>query len=149
MRDWRESRLEWDVESPPETLSHLRRGELDRDASGVSDSSTTQGQKMSPPSSVVSRESTQGTASSSSTSHTTIHSRATTSSAVHGIEIIDVDSVPTTSLRKESLKRKVNAGDSDDEIEIIEGPVVTRVATSSKRQKIVKVPAGKTKAKKK
>ena len=145
IRDWRESRLEWDIETSTETMFHLK-GELDPDASGISD--TAQGQRTSPPSSVVS-----GTASSSSMrqqqspSHTT-HSRAT-NSTVHEIEIIDVDSVPTTSLRKESLKRKVVAGDSDDEIEIIEGPVVTRVATSSKRQKIVKVPAGKTKAKKK
>ena len=150
IRDWRESRLEWDIEASPETLFGLR--ELDPDASGISDGLTTaQGQRTSPPSSVVSRGSTQGTASSSmrqqSPSHT-IHSR-TTNSAVQEIEIIDVDSVPTTSLRKESSKRKVIAGDSDDEIEIIEGPVVTRVATSSKRQKIVKTPAGKTKAKKK
>jgi hypothetical protein len=44
------------------------------------------------------------------------------------------------------VKRKVITGDSDDEIEIIEGPVLTRVA---KRQKVVKIPAGKTKARKK
>ena len=148
IRDWRESRLEWDIEPSTDTLFSLR-GELDHDASGISDgclTTTAQGQRTSPPSSVVS-----GTASSLSSmrqqqspSHT-IHSRATNST----VEIIDVDSVPTTSLRKESLKRKAIAGDSDDEIEIIEGPVVTRVATSSKRQKIVKIPAGKTKPKKK
>ena len=150
IRDWRESRLEWDIETSTETMFRLK-GELDPDASGISDSltATAHGQRTSPPSSVVS-----GTASSSSSSrqqqspsHTT-QSR-TTNSTVHEIEIIDVDSVPTTSLRKESSKRKVVEGDSDDEIEIIEGPIVTRVATSSKRQKIVKVPAGKTKAKKK
>ena len=149
IRDWRESRLEWEVETSPETMFRFK-GELDQDAPGISDGLTTtaQGQRTSPPSSVVS-----GTASSSSMrqqlspSHT-IHSRAT-NSTVHEIEIIDVDSVPTTSLMKESLKRKAVAGDSDDEIEIIEGPVVTRVATGSKRQKIVKIPAGKTKAKKK
>lgn len=148
IRDWRESRLEWDVEPSPETMFRLK-GELDHDASGIPDglNTTAQGQRTSPPSSVAS-----GTASSSSMrqqqspSHT-IHSRAT-NSTVHEIEIIDVDSVPTTSLRKESLKRKAVASDSDDEIEIIEGPVVTRVATTSKRQKVVKIPAGKTKAKK-
>jgi mediator of RNA polymerase II transcription subunit 12 len=148
IRDWRESRLEWDIETSTETMFRLK-VELDPDASGISDGlsvTAPQGQRTSPSSSVVS-----GTGSSlsmrQSPSHT-IQSR-TTNSTVQDIEIIDVDSVPTTSLRKESLKRKVVAGDSDDEIEIIEGPVVTRVATSSKRQKIVKVPAGKTKAKKK
>jgi hypothetical protein len=140
--------LEWDIETSTETMFRLK-VELDPDASGISDGlsvTAPQGQRTSPSSSVVS-----GTGSSlsmrQSPSHT-IQSR-TTNSTVQDIEIIDVDSVPTTSLRKESLKRKVVAGDSDDEIEIIEGPVVTRVATSSKRQKIVKVPAGKTKAKKK
>ena len=153
IRDWRESRLEWDIETSTETMFHIK-GELDPDALGISDGLTTtaQGQRASPASSVVS-----GTASSSSSSSSmqqqqspshTIHSR-TTNSTVHEIEIIDVDSVPTTSLRKESLKRKAVVGDSDDEIEIIEGPVATRVATSSKRQKIVKIPAGKTKAMKK
>jgi len=149
IRDWRESRLEWDIETSTETMFRLK-GESDPDASGISDSLTVsaQGQRTSTPSSVVS-----GTASSlsmrqqQSPSHT-IQSR-TSNSTVHDIEIIDVDSVPTTSFRKESLKRKVVAGDSDDEIEIIEGPVVTRVATSSKRQKIVKAPTGKTKVKKK
>lgn len=148
-RDWRETRLEWDTEPSPETLFRSR-GELDP---VLSDSlNATHGQRISPPSSVISRESTQGTVSSSSTrqqhspSHT-IHSR-TTNSSIH--EIIDVDSVPTTlSVKKESGKRKTIAAESDDEIEIIEGPVVTHVATSSKRQKIVKLPAGKTKAKKK
>jgi len=148
-RDWREMRLEWDYEPSPETLFRLR-GELDHDAPVLSDNlNTVQGQRISPPSSVVSRGSTQGTMSSSmrqqSPSHTT-HSRAT-NSTVH--EIIDVDSVPTTSSRKGSVKRKTVATVSDDEIEIIEGPVVTRVATSSKRQKSVKLPAGKTKARKK
>jgi mediator of RNA polymerase II transcription subunit 12 len=145
IRDWRESRLEWDVEPSTDPLFRIK-GELDQDASGISDGLTiAQSQRTSPPST--------GTASSSSMrqqqspSHTT-HSRAT-NSTVHEIEIIDVDNVPTTSMRKESVKRKVIAGDSDDEIEIIEGPVVTRVASSSKRQKIVKIPAGKTKAKKK
>ena len=148
IRDWRESRLEWDIETSTETMFRLK-VELDPDAPGISDALPTTAQgRTSPPSSVVS-----GTASSSSMrqqqspSHT-IQSR-TSNSTVHEIEIIDVDSVPTTSLRKESLKRKALTGDSDDEIEIIEGPVVTRVATSSKRQKIVKVPVGKTKAKKK
>lgn len=153
IRDWRESRLEWDIEPSPETLFRLR-GELDHDASGISDGLTTaQGQRTSPPSSVVSRGSTQGTASSSmrqqSPSHTIHSGSRTTNSAVHEIEIIDVDSVPSTSMKKESSKRKAIEGNSDDEIEIIEGPVTTRVATSSKRQKIVKIPAGKTKARKK
>lgn len=147
-RDWRETRLEWNVEPSPEPLSHLR-GELDHDAPVLSDSlNTVQGQRTSPSSSVVSRGSTQSSSmrQQQSPSHT-IHSR-TTNSTVH--EIIDVDSVPTTSsLRKDSVKRKTIAADSDDEIEIIEGPVVTRVATSSKRQKSVKLPAGKARAKKK
>jgi mediator of RNA polymerase II transcription subunit 12, fungi type len=141
IRDWRESRLEWDIEPSTETLFRLN-GDSDHDASGISDGLTTvQGQRTSPPSS--------GTASSSSSSSTQQQQSPSHTTHSSEIEIIDVDSVPTTSLRNESLKRKVTAGDSDDEIEIIEGPVVTRVATSSKRQKIVKVPAGKTKAKKK
>jgi mediator of RNA polymerase II transcription subunit 12 len=146
IRDWRESRLEWDVEPSPEALFPLR-GELKHDASGISDglTATVQGQRTSTPSSAVSRGSTQGTATSSSMRQQQQQSPSH-NSAVQEVEIIDVDSVPTTSLRKESMKRKANVGDSDDEIEIIEGPVVTRVA---KRQKIVKIPAGKTKAKKK
>ena len=145
IRDWRETRLECDVEPSSETSFHLK-GELDHDTSGIPDGLTTgQGQRTSPSSSVVSRGSTQGTVSSSMRQHSP-HSRATNSTTVH--EIIDVDSVPTTSsLRKESVKRKVVTGDSDDEIEIIEGPV--QVANSSKRQKIVKIPAAKTKARKK
>ena len=140
IRDWRESRLEWDIEPSTETLFGLK-GELDHDASGISDGLTTvQGQRTSPPSS--------GTASSSSSSSTRQQQSPSHTADSIEIEIIDVDSVPTTSLRKESLKRKVTASESDDEIEIIEGPV-NRVATSSKRQKVVKVPAGKTKAKKK
>lgn len=149
-RDWRESRLACDIEPSPETLFRLR-GELDHDTSGLSDRlNITQGQKTSSPSSVVSRGSTQGTVPSSTRQQSpghTIHSRATNSTVY---EIIDVDSVPTTSsFRKESMKRKVVAADSDDEIEIIEGPTVARVTNNSKRQKIVKVPAGKTKARKK
>jgi mediator of RNA polymerase II transcription subunit 12 len=146
IRDWRESRLEWDVEPSPEALFPLR-GELKHDASGISDglTATVQGQRTSTPSSAVSRGSTQGTATSSSMRQQQQQSPSH-NSAVQEVEIIDVDSVPTTSLRKESMKRKAIAGDSDDEIEIIEGPVVTRVP---KRQKIVKIPAGKTKAKKK
>ena len=148
-RDWRETRLECDIEPSPETLFRLK-GELENDTPGLSDSlNTAQGQRTSPPSSVISRGSTQGTASSmrqQSPAHT-INSRAT-NSTVH--EIIDVDNDPTTSsLRKEPGKRKIMAADSDNEIEIIEGPVATRLATGSKRQKIVKIPAGKTKVKKK
>ena len=148
-RDWRETRLEWDVEPSSETLFRLK-GQLDHDASGISDGLTNAQRRTSPPSSVVSRGSTQGTGSSSmrqqSPGHTA-HSRAT-NSTVH--EIIDVDSIATTSsLRKESVKRKVIAGDSDDEIEIIEGPIVTHLANSSKRQKNVKMSAAKTKPRKK
>ncbi|KAF8160920.1 hypothetical protein B0H34DRAFT_795767 [Crassisporium funariophilum] len=148
-RDWRETRLEWETEPSPETVFRLR-GELDLDALLPSDSASVgQGLRTSPASSIISRGSTQGTASSlrHQSPSQTIHSKATNSA----IEVIDVDNMPTssTSTRKESTKRKAASGaDSDDEIEIIEGPVTIR-PPSSKKPKIDKPTAAKTRARKK
>ncbi|KAF8972899.1 hypothetical protein BDZ97DRAFT_2053658 [Flammula alnicola] len=148
IRDWRETR--WSSELSQET-NNRHRGEFNADALFASDPSKAQSSRASPTSSIVSRSSTQGTASSLRQQHQqqspsqTIHSRPS-NSTVH--DVIDVDMMPTTS---SSTKRKAAAAAiSDDEIEIIEGPVVGRPSQSAKKQKASKAPAAaKTRARKK
>jgi len=103
---------------------------------------TQQASRTSPASSAVSHSS----ASSLRQQHRSpTHSRAT-NSTVH--EVIDVDSIPSTSsVSKPRAKRKAAAVSSDDEVEIIEGPAMA--SESSKRHKGSKAPpAAKSKAKK-
>jgi len=141
-RDWRETRLEMDRELSPDTIARRRR-DLDPEAL-VSEGlgKTQQASRTSPASSAVSHSS----ASSLRQQHRSpTHSRAT-NSTVH--EVIDVDSIPSTSsVSKPHAKRKAAAVSSDDEVEIIEGPAMA--SESSKRHKGGKAPpAAKSKAKK-
>lgn len=147
-RDWRETRR--GPQSTSETFGHSR-AEYDVEMLLPSDTGKMQqGSRASPASSTVSRSSTQGTGSSlrqKQSPSQTIHSRAST---VH--EVIDVDSMATGSSSakgKDSMKRKT-APVSDDEIEIIEGPVASRSGQTAKKQKAAKAPAAtKTRARKK
>ncbi|CAA7259196.1 unnamed protein product [Cyclocybe aegerita] len=142
-RDFRETRGDWDRELSPDTLSRIR-GELDPEALAVHEvSSKGQGMRTSPASSVISRSSA-SSGRRQQQHRSPSQTRASTSTA-H--DVIDVDSIPTNSSTRGTTKRKA-AAVSDDEVEIVEGPV--RATGSSKRQKASKAPtANKTKARKK
>ncbi|KDR75321.1 hypothetical protein GALMADRAFT_249351 [Galerina marginata CBS 339.88] len=151
IRDWRETRLE--SKPSPDTIARLR-GE-DSDAL-VGDASNPQALRASPTSSTISRSSTQATTSSGLRQHQphspsqTVQSQRS-NSTLH--EVIDVDSLPMTgtSKGKETMKRKATAAAiSDDEVEIIAGPVPGRSTVAAKKQKANKGPAEKsTRARKK
>ncbi|KAF8875798.1 hypothetical protein CPB84DRAFT_1853156 [Gymnopilus junonius] len=134
IRDWRESRL--DFEPSLEAISHQKH-ELAHDALMITGNS--QALRASPSSSVISRSSTtlSGLRQQQQSPALTIHNRP---SVVR--EVVDMDTLPGTSMKgKESIKRKMTSmAVSDDEVEIIEGPVVTRT-TSVKKQKGSKAPA--------
>lgn len=153
IRDWRETRLE--SELPREAATRLRT-ELDSEAMLSVDPHNLQALRASPTPSIVSRSSTQATSSSlhqQQSPSQTSRSRNSNSTTVH--EVIDVDNLSATgssSLKgHESMKRKAStAAISDDEIEIIEGPVISRSTGSTKKQKAGKAPvAGKTRPRKK
>lgn len=139
IRDWRESRLDFEPFRDP--ISRQKH-ELDHEALMIMDTSNSQASRASPSSSVMSRSSTtlSGLRQHQQSPALTIQSRP---SVVH--EVIDVDSIPAggTSIKgKESMKRKVASMTvSDDEVELIEGPVVTRSMVNVKRQKAGKAPA--------
>jgi mediator of RNA polymerase II transcription subunit 12 len=138
IRDWRETR--WDTELIPDSAHRLRH-ELDGDMMHISDLSKAQALRASPTSSVISHSSTQGTSSSLRQQHQqTPNTRH--SSSTH--DVIDVDSLPTTSSTKGkgSMKRKAAAAISDDdEVEIIEGPVAIDSSHIPKKHKAGKAPA--------
>ena len=140
VRDWRETR--WDTE-PLSAATICLRSEYETDALAGSESSRAHTLRASPSSSVISRSSTQATGLS--------RQQPSPAQAVHSRpEVIDVDvmQVSSTSVKgKETMKRKASAVTiSDDEIEIIEGPVVAR----TKKQKAGKAPAvGKSRGRKK
>jgi len=136
MRDWYETRVALEPTLPPDFIlarpyGEHRFQEFDVDV------------KPSPSSSGGdSRPSTQLSKRVASPGHS-----AGTTSTTH--DIIDVDSIPTTSsTRREPTNRKRKQESvSDDEIEIMEGPYPGRPGgSSSKKQKTT---AGKTRASKK
>lgn len=150
IRDWRETR--WDTEPSSEATSRLR-GEYELEALAGSESSRAHTLRASPSSSVISRSSTQGTGPSrqQQSPSQTVHSRPS-NSTIH--EVIDVDIVQvslTSGKGKETMKRKSSTVTiTDDEIEIIEGPVTARKNTGTKKQKTGKGPVtGKTRGRKK
>lgn len=140
IRDWRETR--WDTEPLSEATIRLR-SEYEAEVLAGSESSKAHTLRSSPSSSVISHSSTQATGPS--------RQQASPSQAVRSRpEVIDVDvvQVSSTSVKgKETMKRKASAVTiSDDEIEIIEGPVIAR----TKKQKAGKAPAaGKSRGRKK
>ncbi|KAF8876501.1 hypothetical protein BD779DRAFT_1560397 [Infundibulicybe gibba] len=123
-RDWRETRLNFESES---TFGNSTRA-ADSEA-GESyypgllrgDKRTTP--KVSPASSVVSRSSARGSANSMRTSPNQSALNRLTASTVS--EILEVESIATASSSKQGSgsKRKSAPTASDDEIEIIEGPL--------------------------
>lgn len=122
-RDWRETRRDVleHADVTHDTVHGPRHHEL-REMHIVVDA--TGKMRASPTSSVVSRGSTQGTGSSLRQAHHQFQSPLQgTSSGMH--EIIDVDSMQIPEKRKAG-------GVSDDDIEIVEGPVPV-----SKKQKVV------------
>jgi len=149
-RDWRETR--WEMESLSEATSRLR-NEYDLEVFAGSESSRAHTLRASPSSSVVSRSSTQGTGPSRQQQSPSqmIHSRPS-NPTIH--EVIEVGTMQVSSISgngKETMKRKSSMVTiSDDEIEIIEGPVTTRRNTGTKKLKTGKAPAaGKTRGRKK
>jgi mediator of RNA polymerase II transcription subunit 12 len=144
IRDWRETR--WDTEPLSEATIRLR-SEYESEALAGSESSKAHTLRASPSSSVISHSSTQATGQS--------RQQPSPSQAVRSRpEVIDVDvvQVSSTSVKgKETMKRKASAVTiSDDEIEIIEGPVIAHTNASTKKQKAGKVPAaGKSRGRKK
>ncbi|KIM45096.1 hypothetical protein M413DRAFT_441761 [Hebeloma cylindrosporum] len=144
IRDWRETR--WDTEPLSEATIRLR-SEHESGAFAGSESSTAHTLRASPSSSVISHSSTQATGSS--------RQQPSPAQAVRSRpEVIDLDVVQVSSgsvKGKETMKRKASAMTiSDDEIEIIEGPVIVRTNTTTKKQKAGKAPAaGKSRGRKK
>lgn len=140
IRDWRESRME--SEPSLEVIGNLK-AELDPEHLAGIDSNTIQGlNRASPTSSVISRSSTQATMSSLRQQQSPSQSSLgrTSNSGMH--EVIDVDSLPASSIaEKETTKRKASSTVSDDEIEIIEGPFTLRSQSgSAKKHKATKAP---------
>lgn len=150
-RDWRETRVELDANVMAIPTVGRQGGEMDFDASGTSlqssilrpDKRTTP--RGSPASSVVSRTSARGSVGSAKQSPGQGSNHRQSNSTIS--DTIDVDSVTTNSSNRPSgNKRKAAAAIavSDDEIEIIEGPVPARINKKPK----VKAPT-KARAKKK
>lgn len=130
-RDWRETRR--DTESLSEATIRFR-SEYESEALAGSESSKAHTLRASPSSSAVSHSSAQASGPS--------RQQSSPSQAVRSRpEVIDVDvvQVSSTSVKgKETMKRKASTVTiSDDEIEIIEGPVIAR----TKKQKAGKAPA--------
>ncbi|KAF8995454.1 hypothetical protein BDQ17DRAFT_1430355 [Cyathus striatus] len=117
-RDWRETRVDPDSVSLPSSRSEMSQeisghSTFKRERRGVP--------RGSPTSSVISRPSALGSSVRRSPTQAS-HSHASNSTVS---EIIDVDSLSNATSRKDSSKRKaaVVVTISDDEIEIVEGPV--------------------------
>ncbi|KAF5386158.1 hypothetical protein D9615_002361 [Tricholomella constricta] len=146
-RDWRETRVELEVDVMTVVSGGHPRGELDPNTGGAfyagprPEKRTTP--RGSPSSSVMSRSSAHGSGSvRHSPQSATKHSNSTIG------DVIDVDSITTVhSKRPLANKRKISTAItvSDDEIEIIEGPVAR--SNTNKRFKVK--PSTKAKAKKK
>ncbi|TFK74611.1 hypothetical protein BDN72DRAFT_955610 [Pluteus cervinus] len=161
-RDWRETRIELDISTLSVGTSTNRMDE-DHDGIGGSDvsmagipySSTgikSTGEKRppsrgSPASSVVSRSSARNAGSSMRFSPSHRMSVSTMSS-----EVIDVDAIGTANsgggARTAEKRKATGSAASDDEIEIIEGPVTARPTQPAAKKQKVRA-ATKTKAKKK
>ncbi|KAF8070344.1 hypothetical protein FPV67DRAFT_1413891 [Lyophyllum atratum] len=149
-RDWRETRVELEADAITGPSHGRPRNELNQEAGGIYHSGPIEQRRTnsrgSPASSVVSRSSARGSASSvrqSPQGPINRHSNSTIS------DTIDVDSVTTiTSKRIPANKRKASTAItvSDDEIEIIEGPVPVR--TNANKKSRAKPPT-KAKSKKK
>lgn len=140
MRDWRETRLEWEEELSPDMLARVK-SEMNTDvlaAEGVDKAL----RGDSPASSVVSRLSTSNQKPHQSPAQIR-------QSDVTGLRVIDVDNEEGITFKSgPSGKRKAAAAMSDEEIELIEGPVqVVPGATSStlKKQKANKAAATRAK----
>jgi mediator of RNA polymerase II transcription subunit 12, fungi type len=128
-RDWWETRISLDAKLLPGTPADRVGGEVDQEVGGiVGNPGTSNERRMTPrgsPSSVVSRSSARGSTASirQSPAQGLVHRRSSSTTS----DVIDVDSITTTVLsskRGSSNKRKVAAITvSDDEIEIIEGPL--------------------------
>lgn len=148
IRDWRETRLE--MEQSSDSLARLRSDFFPEGLTTTDHSNHGQGSKASPTSSVISRTSTQATSSSLRQHQSPQNNRST--STIH--DIIDVDSLPSTtnssSMKgKGAMKRKAMASTSDDDIEIVEGPVLNTSGMGSKKPKASKAPvSNKPKVKK-
>jgi len=149
-RDWRETRLELDVEASTVASTGRVKSETDHEMGGVS-SYVGQGRaerrstpRASPASSILSRSSAHGSVVSLRRSPGQASLNRLSNSTVS--EAIDMDSITTaSSSKKVSSKRKVATAVSDDEIEIIEG----RIASGSASAKKPKARAStKTRAKK-
>jgi len=149
-RGWRETRIELETEVLTGHPTIRMKGEIDYEAGGITGNpGNSKEKRITPrgsPSSVVSRSSARGSTTSMRQSPlpglTHKGSNSTTS------DVIDLDNIPTATLpstRESSNKRKAGTITvSDDEIEVIEGPLP---AQGLKRTK-AKAPT-KTRGKKK
>jgi mediator of RNA polymerase II transcription subunit 12 len=151
-RDWRETRVELEPELLSGNPMGRLRGQLDQESSGSGilmggvGSEKRSTPRGSPASSVVSRSSARGSNASMRQSPGQISAHKRSNSSI--TEPIDVDSIPTTSSTKRApSKRKAAAvSNSDDEVEIVDGPHPMR-PTAAKKPKMKA--AAKTRAKKK
>jgi len=141
-RDWRETRIELD------DMSLLSGGRTKGEAEECMPSSSNQGRnerratsRVSPAASVRSRASANASGSLRQSPAQVSLNRLSTSTAS---EPIDIDSIPTTdSLTRNTSKRKL-ASVSDDDVEIIEGPIPAPPRTTKKtKPKVSTKPRGK------
>ncbi|PPQ98440.1 hypothetical protein CVT24_004119 [Panaeolus cyanescens] len=132
IRDWRETRVQREPEIEPDVLS------IEGDGDAGHDGGVVRPMRSVSSSSTISRSSA-GTATSRQQRPSPAHTRTSMQ------EFIDVDSISTTTTSssvkaRDASKRKASVAEmSDDEVEIVEGPV-TITSGAGKRQKGGKAP---------
>lgn len=137
-RDWRETRVELEAEALMGSGTGRPRGDTEHEL-GLSSSFPGSHRiekrtpRASPSSSIVSRSSARG--STASIHHSPSQASLNRLSGSTVSDVIDLESMTTASSSKRTSKRKAAAAVSDDEIEIIEGPIPSRASTGSKKPK--------------
>lgn len=147
IRDWRESRIDLEPDDSPRSGTGFKPDPVQDHEANPLDVIIPKAERRptprgSPASSVVSRTSARGSTSSVRQSPSQGPLNRLSSSTIS--EVIDVDNVVTSG--KESGKRKA-AVISDDEVEIMDGPVEPRAGTSVKKARTKAAPKPKGKKK--
>lgn len=141
-RDWWETRIPLAAEVPPGPPAGRVGGELDFEAGGIAGNAGTSRERRmtprgSPSSSVVSRSRGSTASRRPSPAQGLVHGKRSSSTTSDTIQV-DLDSTTATSLSKRgsSNKRKVAAITvSDDEIEVVEGPVLAQANVKKTKAK--------------
>ncbi|KAL0956176.1 hypothetical protein HGRIS_002336 [Hohenbuehelia grisea] len=145
-RDWRETRVELDGEAVEGSVGARAKADGEHDAAGSSSARSvgrSTPRMSSPASSALSRLSAQAGSIRQSPGQVGVHRLSTPT----GSDVMSVDSVKTTSSGKRLPSKRKASAVSDDEIEIIEGPIPGRAPPKPKRGKTAGKTAGKSKSK--